>query len=256
MCDYNAISYFLLAGKSTGKMRDYPDALLLWSLQLEWMRYCKHPMLAVLKDDFALGNEELGEVSLSEFSKGVKAGSVSSDADSMSREYRLQGAGRDAVRSFHDSLELSQEGNYHEVASQIHLAEVNAAEETLKELRKGLHTHHPRGYDYFELEVSTSSSGKKSGRKVPPQTVPVKKTSLTPFFEQPPPGFKWDLAADFATVKGRYFNQPPRQPTVARDSDSDDSDAEEVAPAPRPIVPVVTRSAANVPPAAARGAAG
>ena len=250
LCDYNAIAYFLLAGKSTGKMRDYPDALLLWSLQLEWMRRTNHPMLAVLKADYALANEELGEISLSEFSKGVKAGSVETDAASMSKAYKLQGAGRDIVHDFHDSLGLPQEANYHEVTSRIHRTEIQCAVDTVKELRKGLHTHVPRGYDVFEPTCTTTTAGKKSAFKVLPNEVPTREVELTPFFEQPPAGHKWDVAADLNVVRARYFNQPPKTAYSKRDSESD-SDDDDPAPGPRPIVPVATRAAT-----AAQAAAG
>lgn len=237
---YLGIAYFLLTGKSTGKMRDYPDALLIMHLQLEWMRVSRHPALSVLAEDPALANEELGEISLSEFSKGVKAGSCSADATSMSNEYRLQGASRDVVHDLESVLELPHEDNYHEVTSAINVAEVDAAEETLKALRKGLHTDPARAYALFTFDATVTTKGKTTGRKVPATAAPVMEKNLTPFFEQMPAGQVWDVAADFAALKTRYFNVPPRAP-FTRNSDSDSEDSDE-AVQPRPVAPVLTRA--------------
>lgn len=252
--NYQAVAYFLLTGKSTGAMRDYPDALLLWHLQLAWMEMSRHPALAVLMEDPCLANEEGGEISLSEFSKGVKAGSVAPDAASMSKEYRLQGAGRDVVHDMQESLGISQEGNYHEVTSKINTAEVDHAEATLKQLRKGLHTDARRSYDCFEFEYSTSAAGKKTGKKVPFDAQPVALKELTPFFPQPDPGEVWDVDLDYADAKKRYFNEPPRQAFTTRDSASDSEDSDSDRP-PRTYAPVLTRARAGAP-AAGAGAQG
>jgi hypothetical protein len=238
--DYQAIAYFLLTGKSTGKMRDYPDALLIWHLQLAWMTRVNHPALSVVAEDPALANEEGGEISLSEFSKGVKAGSCAPDAESMSSEYRMQGASREVVHDMQENLDISQEANYHEVTAKINAREVDHAEATLKQLRKCLHTDARKSYDFFEIEAAVSSTGKKTSKKVPFNAVPQVRKELTPFFEQPAQDEVWDVAGDFETVKKRYFNQPPRTAFVRRDSESDSEDSDPLAP-PRPLAPVQTR---------------
>lgn len=239
--NYQAMVYFILTGKSTGKMRDYPDALLIWHLQVAWMEHTRHPALAVLAEDPALANEELGEISLSEFSKGVKAGSCSPDAASMSKEYRMQGASRDVVHDYQENLELPQEDNYHEVTSDINTVEVARALQTLKALRKGLHTDVQKAYECFDIECSVSSTGKKTGKKVPATATPVMKKTLVPFFVQPDVGEEWDVDQDFQTIRTRYFNTPPTQALV-RDSESDSEDSDPLPAVRRVVAPVYTRA--------------
>lgn len=247
LLDYQATAYYLLFGKSTGKVNDYPDALLLWFLQVAYLRHTKHPMLDALRADFAVANEELGEISLSEFSKGVKDGSTSPVQLAMSKDYRLQGARKDVVRNFHTSLDISMEANYHEVATKTNATEVDHAEETLKAIRKLLHTDKKEAYETFDLEFTLTKNGKKSGRKVPSKQMPALSKKLTPFFEHAfDRNTVWDVKSDLDDMKARYFNVPPKRILRERSFSASGSASSDGAPAvPRRAgAPVGTRAGA------------
>jgi hypothetical protein len=183
-------------------------------------------MLHVLAEDPALANEELGEISLSEFSKGVKDGSVAPTTEEMSKEYRLVGAGRHVVRGVSANLGLTQEGNYHEVATEVNAAEIDHAEETLKKIRKDIHIHDVEKFEYFKLQYHLNGT-KRVGKKVAPTDEPLLKRTLAPFFPYDYSDVP-DVAADLEKMKGRYFNQPPSKPFEERDSESRDSEDSDI----------------------------
>jgi hypothetical protein len=87
-------AYVVLTFKLDGRTKDYGESLLLWHLQMGYLRTVGHPMLSIYEDDLQICNEDLGEVSLSEFAKGVGTSSAALASETMSRSYQLQGVRR------------------------------------------------------------------------------------------------------------------------------------------------------------------
>lgn len=246
LLNYEATAYYLLTGKSTGKTKDYPEGLLLWHLQLAYLRAVDHPALNVLKADFSIVNEELGELSLSEFSKGVKDGSVAPDAVAMSKEYRLQGARKHIVKDFHQNLELNEEANYHEVVSKTNPREKDIALVAKKEIRKMLHTDPRKAYYSFTLEFDINAKGKKIGKKVPASQAPAERKTLEPMFTWAYDRTSvWDVGVDLEAVKSKVFNQPPNKPTRRRDSETGSDYSDDAPIVLRAPAPVTTRAGAR-----------
>src|SRR5271156_5553019 len=87
-------AFAVLTFRKSGRTKDYPESLLLWHLQLQYLRDVEHPMYKVYMSDLQLSCEDLGEVSLSEFSKGVNPKYSPLDAATLAKNYKLQGVRR------------------------------------------------------------------------------------------------------------------------------------------------------------------
>jgi hypothetical protein len=132
-------AYVVLTFKQDGRTKDYGESLLLWHLQIQYLRSVGHPMLSVYQDDLQICNEDLGEVSLSEFSKGVGTSSAALDFETMSRAYQLQGVRRQSFSRLQAAAGVSNTECFHEVTSTAKKVEIERAAAVLDQIRKDAH---------------------------------------------------------------------------------------------------------------------